>query len=143
MSMQLSKFQETFNAYAEKTNQEFRIDKINIPEDNEDGSPGSTCSFVVTDYLSGTIYVNAGEIEMVQTIAKPIRAIDGAKAGLFNILLIDIMTDWGLKRRNKLIKKLGYINGSYVKGSAVTEGGYRFKAVRQEGTIMFSMRVGI
>lgn len=139
--MLISEFQEAFNRRAEEAKQEFRIVRINTPEDNTDGSPGNVCTFTAADYLSGTVYVNAGEVEIIQTISKPVRPIDGAKAGLFNTLLIDIMTGWSLKRRNKLLHKLGYIDGSYAKGSTVAEGGYRFKTVRNDDTIIFSLRV--
>lgn len=140
--MLISKLQETFNKHAEETNREFRITSINTPEDNEDGSPGNVCTFTATDYLSGTIYVNAGEIENIQTISIPKKYIDGPKTVLFNTLLIDVMTALSVKRRNKLLHKLGYINGSYAKGGTVTEGGYRFRTVRQDNTIMFFLRIG-
>jgi len=139
--MLISEFQEAFNRHAEETNQEFRITRIDTPEDNADGSPGTACTFTAADYLSGIIHVNAGEIESVQTVTKPGRAVDGAKSVLFNAVLIDVMTGWGVKRRNKLLHKLGYINGSCAKGSTVTEGGYRFKAGPALGIIMFSLRV--
>lgn len=130
--MNIDSIQSFFNEYAVEKNMKYRIVENKTPKELKmDHTPDNIGSGVLTfdDNNAAIYYTKDGEtISSIHLLSTPPSPKDTVDFYFLSCMLIDIFTGWSIARRNKLISRLGYNDGSLLSGTEVCTGGITAKA---------------